>query len=75
MFYDDSNPRLYKDVLERVDFRDPENSILLRKPTSLTHGGGVRIDRDTLEGRETYNVILNWIMEGAPCGDDPLYCN
>jgi hypothetical protein len=52
-----------------VDRRDPENSLLLRKPTStsesegvvgarmLSHGGGQRWGKDSAE----YETILKWI--------------
>ena len=53
-----------------VDRRDPENSLLLRKPTStaesegvvnalvLSHGGGQRWGKDSPE----YETILKWIQ-------------
>ncbi len=61
---------LYQNVLDRVDLDDPENSLLLRKPTSLQHGGGPVLDS------VNYNTILNWIRSGAPCGNDTTspYC-
>jgi hypothetical protein len=52
-----------------VDTSDPENSLILRKPTSssesegvagsatLAHGGGVRFTKDSPE----YATILAWI--------------
>jgi hypothetical protein len=52
-----------------VDTADPENSLILRKPTSssesegvanaatLAHGGGVRFTKDSPE----YATILEWI--------------
>lgn len=73
--YDDGNASLYRDVLARINFADPENSRLLRKPTSQLHGGGVQLDLTTEIGREQYNTLLNWIREGAVCGADPLVCN
>ncbi|NQD36669.1 hypothetical protein HPT27_06500 [Permianibacter sp. IMCC34836] len=72
--YDDGNPNVYRDVLARINFADPENSRLLRKPTSVRHGGGMQIDRSTDEGRATYNTLLNWIREGAVCGNSPGVC-
>ncbi len=65
---------LYQRVMERVDLRDPENSKLLTKPTSLNHGGGIRMDRDTALGREHYSTITSWIREGAVCGIDAVLC-
>jgi len=55
-----------------VDLEHPENSLILRKPTSssetegtlnskqLAHGGGVRWEK----GSPQYQTILEWI-EGA----------
>lgn len=52
-----------------VDTSDPENSLILRKPTSsaesegvvdskiLSHGGGVRWNKNSAE----YMTILEWI--------------
>ena len=57
-------------VMNVVDTRNPENSLLLRKPTSssesegiagskqLAHGGGVRWTKDSPE----YRTILDWIQ-------------
>jgi hypothetical protein len=59
----------YGTVMNVVDTSDPENSLLLRKPTStaesegvagsttLAHGGGVRFAKDSAE----YVTILQWI--------------
>ena len=56
-------------VMNVVDTNDPENSLILRKPTSsaesegivgshqLAHGGGVRWPRGSIE----YETILQWI--------------
>jgi squalene-hopene cyclase-like protein len=56
-------------VMNVVDTSDPENSLILRKPTStaetegiagsatLAHGGGVRFQKDSPE----YLTILQWI--------------
>lgn len=75
VFFDDTNQRLYRDVFERVNLAEPENSLLLTKPTSLQHGGGVVLDRANALGRQKFNILLNWIRSGAPCGSDPTYCN
>jgi hypothetical protein len=66
---------LYRRVMARVDLRDPENSKLLLKPTSVTHGGAIRIDTSTALGKTQYNTILNWIRSGAACGTDATICN
>ena len=62
----------YSTALNVIDPADPENSLILRKPTSssesegvvgsnvLPHGGGVRWEKDSPE----YRTILKWI-EGA----------
>ena len=56
-------------VMNVVDTTDPENSLILRKPTSsaesegvagskqLSHGGGVRWAKGSIE----YETILQWI--------------
>lgn len=69
-----SSDDLYANVLARVDLDDPENSILVRKPTRIEHGGGVVIDRSTDDGWLVYNRLLNWIRAGAPCGTEPTIC-
>jgi mono/diheme cytochrome c family protein len=74
-YYSDSNPDAYYDVKSRLDFADPENSPLLIKPTSLQHGGGIFIDRSTLDGENKYQQLLTWILAGAPCGSDPQFCS
>jgi hypothetical protein len=59
----------YAGAMRVVDTADPENSLILRKPTSssesegvvnastLAHGGGVRFGKDSPE----YATILEWI--------------
>lgn len=64
-----NNDNLYRDVMARVDLADPENSPLLRKPTREQHGGGVVIDRNDPDGAALYETLVNWIREGAVCGD------
>lgn len=65
-------------ALNVVDLENPENSLILRKPTSsaeeegtlavqsggakVSHGGGVRWER----GSPEYNTILNWIKGAKP---------
>lgn len=73
-YYADSNPDQYFDVTARVDLTDPANSPILIKPTSRQHGGGIRFDLTSDQGREDYNTMLRWIKAGAPCGDDPDIC-
>jgi len=41
----------------------PERSLLLQKATGqVAHGGGVRLEKDSLE----YDLIVRWIAQGAP---------
>lgn len=47
----------------RVSLADPASSLFLLKPTlTIPHGGGKRIDVDSLE----YQVLSEWIAAGAP---------
>jgi hypothetical protein len=47
----------------RVSLADPEQSLMLRKPTmAVPHEGGKRFDTDS----ETYRLLLDWIRAGAP---------
>jgi hypothetical protein len=46
----------------RIDPKNPEQSLILRKPTfAIPHGGGERFKVGSLE----YNAILDWIRAGA----------
>jgi len=58
---------LYKEVLSRVDFKDPENSLLLLKPSGNHHFGGQRggFEVSNPANRQNYDTVLNWILEGA----------
>ena len=50
---------------KRVDLEDPEQSLLLRKPTfQEAHGGGRLMEADS----EEYETILSWLRQGAPFG-------
>jgi len=52
----------------RVDAARPEESLLLKKSTNeLPHGGGQRIDRDSME----YRLLSRWMSQGFQYGDDP----
>lgn len=47
---------------KRVDLRNPEQSLVLRKPTFQTpHGGGIRFKPDSIE----YAAIRDWLRAGA----------
>jgi hypothetical protein len=73
--YDDANPNQYRDVLARVNLAAPQDSLLLLKPTQVQHGGGIQIDRTTTDGETRYQTLLNWIREGAVCGNDANICS
>ena len=56
----------------RIDVHNPEQSLLLLKPTAaVPHGGGRRIEPDSPE----YRAILEWIKAGAPLGVEPTVNN
>ncbi len=72
MWWTDAQPAtgssFYQEVLARVDFNDPENSLFLKKPTGNHHYGGLRsngFDIGNPSNRYNYDTILNWIIEGA----------
>jgi len=45
----------------------PDRSLLLTKPiNAIPHGGGQRLDRDSLE----YRLLRRWITQGMPYGKD-----
>ena len=46
----------------RVSPAAPDDSLLLRKPTALPHGGGVRFAADS----EPYRLIRRWLEQGLP---------
>ena len=49
----------------RVDLQNPEQSLLLTKPTmQVPHGGGLRFE----QGSDDYQAILEWVRNGAPYG-------
>ncbi len=53
----------------RVNFLEPEKSLLLQKPTTqVAHGGGKRLAADSTE----YEALRAWIASGAP-GPEPKY--
>lgn len=60
----------YKAIVEdsagrRVNKMDPEQSLLLRKPTfTEPHGGGKLLSKDPQN--HEYSTILNWLRAGAP---------
>lgn len=47
----------------RVDLKNPEESLILKKPSfRVPHGGGRVLPADS----EEYRTILNWLKQGAP---------
>ena len=69
------HPDLFSDVLGRVNLSVPQDSLLLRKPSQIQHGGGIRFDISEQEGREAFSMIYSWILNGAPCGTDMDVCS
>lgn len=56
---------VYTTVRSLVNFEDPEQSRLLRKPSDHHHGGGLRPGFDLAGTHDNYDLFLNWILEGA----------
>jgi len=53
--------------IPRIDLKDPQNSLILRKATTaVAHGGGQRFKKDSKE----YAALLKWIQDGAPYGPE-----
>ena len=51
----------------RVFPASPEESLLLKKATgAVAHGGGARFD----EKSEAYRMLLRWVSQGVPYGDE-----
>lgn len=49
----------------RVDTTTPENSLVLTKPSGVSHGGGLISGFDLSGMHQHYDTILQWIQEGA----------
>ncbi len=62
-------PSLYDRAMARVNLRDPETSLILRKPSG-NHHNGLLIGGFDLDGASTdhlaYDMFYTWIIEGAP---------
>lgn len=61
----------YRELRGRINFNDLGASPLLRKPAGHHHAGGLQTNfNDALPpgdaGRANYDLILNWILAGAP---------
>lgn len=74
VYWDDNNERLYADIKARVDLKDADNSILIRKPTRLQHGGGALINLSNETGFNLYSTLMDWITHGAVCGEG-VFCD
>jgi len=49
--------------IPRINEEDPENSLILLKPTlTVSHGGGKRFGKDS----EAYQTLVEWVRNGAP---------
>ena len=62
---------LYAEVRSRINFTDIASSPLLRKPSNNHHNGLLRpgFNASTAPGdssRASYDLFLNWIVNGAP---------
>lgn len=69
----------YEQVRTRVNFNNIEDSLFIKKPSSLHHFGALRagFDADSEVGtldRDAYDLFVNWISEGAICGGTSAQC-
>ena len=61
------SPEPLAPMTPRVNLQEPDQSLLLQKPTaSIPHGGGELF----AVGSRDYELILDWIREGARFGDE-----
>ncbi len=63
----------YEQVMARVNLEVIEDSLLLKKPSNNHHFGGLQPNFDAsldvgAGGRSNYDLFVNWMSEGAPCG-------
>jgi hypothetical protein len=72
---------LYEQIMARVNPAFIEDSRLLKKPSGQHHYGGLVGKMDTSlpvgdmgMGRDDYDMLVNWIAEGAPCGGNANQC-
>lgn len=61
----------YTELRGRINFTDIVASPLLRKPSNNHHNGGLRLGFDNrlvpgAAGRADYDLVQNWILNGAP---------
>lgn len=62
--YKNSPLDFYRNVLDRVNQGDPEDSLLLRKAS----GKVPHVGAGTPLTKENYNTVLNWVRGGVVCG-------
>lgn len=70
---------LYEQARARVNLEFIEDSLILKKPSGNHHTGNRRPGFDTSKvvgasEREDYDMFVNWIAEGAPCGGSAAQC-
>jgi hypothetical protein len=63
----------YEQVMARVNLEMIEDSLLLKKPSGLHHFGDQRPGFNSSlavgsSSRANFDLFVNWISEGAPCG-------
>ena len=56
---------VYTDVRARANFADPEESLLLTKPSGRDHNGGTVAGFDPAGDHSTFDTFEAWILEGA----------
>ncbi|HUR41841.1 MAG TPA: hypothetical protein VM240_11825 [Verrucomicrobiae bacterium] len=59
------NRDVYDTVRALVNFDDPVNSRILRKPSGNHHAGGTLAGFDLNGDHSDYDTVLDWILEGA----------
>ena len=51
----------------RISLKEPEQSLMLLKPTlAVPHGGGLRLNPESA----SYRTLLRWVQNGAPYGEE-----
>ena len=70
---------LYEQFRARVNFENIADSLVLKKPADVHHFGGLRpgfsIDQAIgASSRASYDLLVNWISEGAVCGGTATQC-
>lgn len=58
---------MYQELLTRIDFNDPVNSLILKKPSNNHHYGGLvsGFEVGNPANRANYDLFLSWILNGA----------